>query len=140
MNHDHVGLPDGDEAPIQSKQTIASPKRMVTVFWSPIRSSGVEILPIGQHFDAQYFTLTILSVIAEHRGMQTWEDQNRKIVLYFDNASPHTARSTIGYMNRNYRVTHIRCSITHHERGCVAHPRREQGKATLRRLAAIKIG
>jgi hypothetical protein len=37
-----------------------------------------------------------------------------------------------------YRVSHIRCSTARHERGCAACPRREQGKATLRRLAAVK--
>jgi hypothetical protein len=37
-----------------------------------------------------------------------------------------------------YRVSHIRCSTARHERGCAACPRREQDKATLRRLAAVK--
>jgi hypothetical protein len=35
-----------------------------------------------------------------------------------------------------YRVSRIRCSTVRHERGYAACPRREQGKATLRRLAA----
>jgi hypothetical protein len=35
-------------------------------------------------------------------------------------------------------VSHIRCSTARHERGCAACPRHEQGKATLRRLAAVK--
>jgi meckelin len=37
-----------------------------------------------------------------------------------------------------YRVSHIRCSTTRHEKGCAAGPRREQGRATLRKLAAVK--
>jgi hypothetical protein len=37
-----------------------------------------------------------------------------------------------------YRVSHIRCSTARHERDCAACSRREQGKATLRRLAAVK--
>jgi histone-lysine N-methyltransferase SETMAR len=101
MNHDHMWVPDRAEAPIQSKRKIASPKRMFTVFWSPFGFSVVKILPKGQPIDAQYFTPTILSVIAESRPMQTWENPNREMVVYFDIASPHTARSTIGYMNRN---------------------------------------
>jgi hypothetical protein len=64
---------------------------MPTVFWSPLGSSGVKILPKGQHIDAQSFTSIILSVIAEKRPVQTWEDQSRKIVLHFDNAIPHAA-------------------------------------------------
>jgi hypothetical protein len=37
-----------------------------------------------------------------------------------------------------YRVSHIRCSTARHARGCAACPRREQGKETLKRLAAVK--
>jgi hypothetical protein len=37
-----------------------------------------------------------------------------------------------------YRVSHIRCSTARHESRCAARPRREQGKATLRRLAVVK--
>jgi hypothetical protein len=37
-----------------------------------------------------------------------------------------------------YRVSHIRRSTARYERGCATDRRREQGKATLRRLAAVK--
>jgi hypothetical protein len=37
-----------------------------------------------------------------------------------------------------YRASHIRCSTARHERGCAACLRREQGKAILRRLVAVK--
>jgi hypothetical protein len=36
--------------------------------------------------------------------MQTWKDQSRKLMLHFVNAIPHTARSTIGYINPNRLV------------------------------------
>jgi hypothetical protein len=49
---------------------------MFTVFWSPLGFSVVKILSKGQHFDGQYFTSTVLSVTAENRPVQTWEDQN----------------------------------------------------------------
>jgi hypothetical protein len=104
MDHDYIWLPDGAEAPIQLKQMIACLKRMLTAFWSPFRSLVVKFLLKGHHFDAKYFTSTILSVIAENRQMQAWEDQNRKMALHFGPASPQTARSTIGYMNRNRLV------------------------------------
>jgi hypothetical protein len=77
-------------------QTIASPKPIFNIFWFPLGFSVAKILPKGQHFDTQYFISTILSVLAENRLMQTWEDQSRKTVLHFDNASPHTPRSAIG--------------------------------------------
>jgi hypothetical protein len=42
------------------------------------------------------------------------------------------------FLSRRYTVSHIRCSTARHERSCAACQRREQGKATLRRLAAVK--
>jgi hypothetical protein len=48
-------------------------------------------------------------------------------------------RWRIELLVENYRVSHIKCSTAHHERGRAACPRREQGKATLRRLAIVKI-
>jgi hypothetical protein len=85
---------------------------MPTVFWYPLGFSVVESLTKGWHFDAQCFTSTILSAIAENRPMQTWEGQNRKIVLYFNNARSHTARSTIGYINRNYLVQAVHRTVS----------------------------
>jgi aspartate kinase len=38
----------------------------------------------------------------------------------------------------NYRASDIRCSTARHEKGCAACARREQGKVTIRRLAAVK--
>jgi hypothetical protein len=38
----------------------------------------------------------------------------------------------------SYRVSYIRCSTARHERGCAACQRREQSKATLRRMAEVK--
>jgi hypothetical protein len=104
MNCDRMCLPGGAEAPIQSNQTIASPKRMLTVFRPPLEFSVAKILPKGQHFDAQYFLSTLLSVIAENRLLSTWKDQSRKIVLQFNTASPQTARSVIRYVNRDCLV------------------------------------
>jgi hypothetical protein len=43
-----------------------------------------------------------------------------------------------GVQMTKYRVSYIRCSRACHERGCAACPQREQGKATLRRLAVVK--
>jgi hypothetical protein len=56
-----------------------------------------------------------------------------------EQSSPRHRQSQfrLNFMTK-YRVSHIRCSTALHERDCVACPRREQGKATLRRLAALK--
>jgi hypothetical protein len=39
---------------------------------------------------------------------------------------------------KKYKMSHIRCGTVRHERGCAACPGCEQGKSTLRRLAAVK--
>jgi hypothetical protein len=46
---------------------IASPKRMLAVFLSPLGFSLVEILPKGIHFDSQYFYYNILSVLVQNQ-------------------------------------------------------------------------
>jgi hypothetical protein len=104
MNHDYMWLPDGAEAPIQSQQIIASPKRILTVFWFPLGFSVVKIMSKRQRFDVKQFISTILSVIAENCPLQTWEGSSRQRVLHFDNASSYTARCTIRYLNRNHLV------------------------------------
>jgi hypothetical protein len=52
---DHMWLPEDAEVPTRPKRTIVSPKRMLTVFWSPLGFAVVELLPKGAHFDAGYF-------------------------------------------------------------------------------------
>jgi histone-lysine N-methyltransferase SETMAR len=101
IDHDHMWLPEGAHAPTRPRRTIASPKRMLTVFWSPLGFSLVEILPKGERFNAEYFCLQILAGIVDRRPVETAEDMKRKMVLHFDNASPHTARLSSDYMNHN---------------------------------------
>jgi hypothetical protein len=54
-DHDHMWVAEGEKPPTRTWQTAASPKRMLTVFWSPLGFCLVEILPKGARFDAQYF-------------------------------------------------------------------------------------
>jgi hypothetical protein len=39
---------------------------MLTVFWSPLGFSFVEILPKGIHVDSQYFCSSVLSAIVQN--------------------------------------------------------------------------
>jgi hypothetical protein len=98
IDHDHISIPDGREVWIHPKQTIGSPKRMLTVFWSPLGFSFVEILPKEIHCDGRYFCSSILSMAGQNRPAATPEDTRRNMVLHFDNACPHTARLRTGYM------------------------------------------
>jgi histone-lysine N-methyltransferase SETMAR len=101
IDHDQMWVPEGAQAPTRPRRTIASAKRMLTVFWSPLGFPLVEILPKGEPFNAGYFCLKILAGIVEHRPVETAEDMTREMVLHYDNAIPHTARLSSDYMNHN---------------------------------------
>jgi hypothetical protein len=58
--------PDGEEVPTQLRRTMASPKRILTVFWSPLGLPLVEILLKGIFFDPQYFCSGIFSAIVQN--------------------------------------------------------------------------
>jgi hypothetical protein len=74
---------------------------MLTVFWSPLGFSLVQILPKGGHFNARYFCENIIAEIDRIRPASTAEDARRKIVLHFDNASPHTAAVSLDFLRSN---------------------------------------
>jgi hypothetical protein len=66
-----------------------------------------------------------------NRGSEKFRRRNKKVSENWD-------PKTLTLQNRMYKVSHIGCSTARHEKGCAACPQREQGKATLRRLAAVK--
>jgi hypothetical protein len=53
--HDHIWLPEEALTPIRPRQTINTPKRMITILGSPLGFPLVQLLPQGQHFNARYF-------------------------------------------------------------------------------------
>jgi histone-lysine N-methyltransferase SETMAR len=108
INYDHIWLPDGALTPTRPRHTINTPKRMLTIFWSPLGFPLVQLLPKGQHFNARYFCENILQEINQNRPAATAEDGRRNILLHFDNATPHTAGETLGFLksHRMKRAPH----------------------------------
>jgi histone-lysine N-methyltransferase SETMAR len=94
-------IPDGEEVLTRPRRMIASPKRMLAVFWSPLGFSLVEIIPKGIRFDSQYFYSNILSAIVQNQPSETSEDRRRRIMVHFDNATPHTTKRTIDELMAN---------------------------------------
>jgi hypothetical protein len=74
---------------------------MLTVFWSPLNLSLVEILSKGIHSDSQYFCSNILFAVVQNQPSETPEDRKRRMVLHFDTATAHTAKCTIDYLMVN---------------------------------------
>jgi histone-lysine N-methyltransferase SETMAR len=100
IDQENIWLPEGIPIPTRPKKTIASPKRMLTVFWSPLGFPVIQCLPKGFRFTGEYFCSNILREIQEKRPNDRAEDGRRKLVLHFDNAAVHTARDTIDLMQR----------------------------------------
>jgi hypothetical protein len=71
IGHNHMWIPGGEEVLARPRRTIASPKRMLTVFWSPLGFSLVEIMPKGILFGFQYFCSNILSAVVQNRSSET---------------------------------------------------------------------
>jgi hypothetical protein len=63
--------------------------------------TDLDMLLKGEHFDARYFCVMTLDGIGANRLADATEDQRRRIVLHFGNASPHTIHHTTDFMNRN---------------------------------------
>jgi hypothetical protein len=103
INPDHAWVPEGVVTQTRSKQTINSPKRMLTVFSSTLGSPLVQILPEGHRFNTEYFYNHILHEIDQIRPATTDEDARRKVVLHFDNATPHTAAVSLAFGD-SYRM------------------------------------
>jgi histone-lysine N-methyltransferase SETMAR len=102
-NPGHAWVPEGAAIPTRSRQTISRPKRMLTVFWSPFGFPLVRMLPKCAHCDAHYFCTNILADVDRIRPAATAEDARRNVVLYFDNASPHTATAIVNLL-RSHRM------------------------------------
>jgi hypothetical protein len=64
---------------------ISTPKRMITIFWSPLSFRVIRVLPKGAHFDATYFRDNIFDEINCTGLTGNAEDDRRSLVLPFDN-------------------------------------------------------
>lgn len=85
----------------KTRRIIASPKRMLTVFWSPIGFRIVEMLPHGEKFNADYFINCILKKIVDSNPKQSSNSSKRRVVLHMDNATPHRAKATQNFAQKN---------------------------------------
>lgn len=90
------------------KKIISSPKRMISVLWSPIGFSVVKMLPQGTTFTADYFINTILKEIINTHPQVVRNEPQRKFIVHMDNATPHRAKVTtkFGLQNRLNFVRH----------------------------------
>jgi hypothetical protein len=82
---------------------------MVTIVWNPSGFHVVKVLAKWSKFNAQYCTNNILVAIPDWRRLSGRTQQSKLwLWLHADNAGPHTARVSTGYVTRNWmkRIPH----------------------------------
>jgi hypothetical protein len=60
---------------------------MLTVSWSVLKFSLIEIVPKGDHITVLYFRFKILHGIVKHQPADTAEEKRRSMALDFDHAA-----------------------------------------------------
>jgi hypothetical protein len=81
-----------DELPPNVKRTISSTKSMVPVYSSRCGFVSVEFLPMGQKYDSQFFTETVLPSIEKKLAECRPKLRTTAAHLHVDNAKPHTSK------------------------------------------------
>ena len=79
------------------KKTIDSEKYMLSIFWNPHSFFVVKVLPSDAKFNGDYFINEILNPLYEIM-INTGEEPQKKIILHYDNARPHTSRKVFEYL------------------------------------------
>jgi hypothetical protein len=94
-------IPNGKEVATRPRRTIASPKRILTIFWPPLSFFLVGILPKVTHLDSHDLCSATLSAIVQNSPSETPEDRKRRMMVHFDSATTHTAKCMIDCLRTN---------------------------------------
>jgi hypothetical protein len=95
--HEQIWLPDQEDSPTIQRQTISSPKTMLTLVWNPHGFHLVSLLPREQKWTIQYYTDHILPEICALRDAR----DRRKSVIHANNARLHVAKRVKQYLQDN---------------------------------------
>jgi hypothetical protein len=96
-DHEQIWLALGEAASDRERHMIQSPKLILTFVWGVTGFHVIRLLAKGSTFDAMYYIDEILSEIAIWRDAQGG-GTNQKLIVHIDNTRPHTARSTLRYI------------------------------------------
>lgn len=100
-NYEQQWLHPNEKPSTRPKTIISTPKRMLTVFWSPIVFRIVEMLPKGQHFNSEYFINTILQKIVDTHPPPTLNQPKRNFIIHIDNATPRRSLASKNFASKN---------------------------------------
>jgi histone-lysine N-methyltransferase SETMAR len=99
-DHESIWLPEGGAVPERERHTIQSKKFMLTIVWNPSGFHLINILAKGCTFNSTHYITEILSPLADWRLTEAGGCK-RKLIVHADNARPHVARQTIGFLEQN---------------------------------------
>jgi hypothetical protein len=94
---EQIWLLDREDPPTIQRQTIRSPKTMLTVVWNPRGFHLISLLPKGQKWTSQCYIDHILPEICALPDAR----DHRKLVVHVDNARPHVAKRVNQYLKDN---------------------------------------
>jgi hypothetical protein len=86
---------DRDELPPKMKRMISSKKTMVSAYFSPCGFASVEFLPMGQKYNPQFFTETVLPSIEKKFAECRPKLRTTVTHVHVDNAKPDTSKMSI---------------------------------------------
>jgi histone-lysine N-methyltransferase SETMAR len=98
--HDLMWMVPGEIVPDRARQTVQSPKLMLTIFWNPSGFHIVKALPKGGKFSTQYYTNDIFIAISDWRRLAGERSPN-KLWVHADNARPHNAKVSNDFIALN---------------------------------------
>jgi hypothetical protein len=105
--HDLMCMAPGEIVPDRERQTVQSPKLMLTIVWNPRGFHIVKAIPKSGKFSAQYYTNNILIAISDWRRLAEEKSPN-KIWVPAHNARSHNAKLSTDFiaLNRMKQATH----------------------------------
>jgi histone-lysine N-methyltransferase SETMAR len=84
-----------DELPSNVKRTISSKKTTVSAYFLRCGFVSVEFIPMGQKYNSQFFTETVLPSIEKKLAECRPKLRTTAAHLHVDNAKPHTSKMSI---------------------------------------------
>jgi hypothetical protein len=99
-DHEIIWAQPDAEIPEREWHTVQSQKVMLTIVWNPGGFGLVNILPKGFEFNASHYVTQILDPLSKWRRIQVGRT-DRKLMVYADNARPHTTKITLQFMEQN---------------------------------------
>jgi histone-lysine N-methyltransferase SETMAR len=84
-----------DELPPNVKRTISLEKTMVSAYFLRCGFVSVEFIPMGQKYNSQFFTKTVLPSIERKRAECRPKLRTTAGHLHVDNAKPHISKMSI---------------------------------------------